>query len=175
MNVEPSNVVALAKKALSASKQAASLAEDLKLDLDDSLSNSLGSANSLLCQLRRKQLRSRRNDVRRKLSQSSDPNDPLQLFLWCPETKQFLTAEEESDLIIQVQQLTPDTGIEAKQLMRQHVRNLLSVMSPKERNIFRLRFGIKEGAAVRVESRALYKLKQCLVKQGLDAYEDLLV
>ncbi|XWS43574.1 hypothetical protein CRYUN_Cryun16bG0116000 [Craigia yunnanensis] len=46
MDVEPINVVALAKKALSASKRAASLAEDLKLDLDDSLSNSLGSANS---------------------------------------------------------------------------------------------------------------------------------
>lgn len=43
MDIEPSNVVALAKKALSASKRAASLAEDLKLDLDDSLSNRLVS------------------------------------------------------------------------------------------------------------------------------------
>lgn len=43
VDVEPSNIVALAKKALSASKQAASLSEDLKLDLDDSLSNRLVS------------------------------------------------------------------------------------------------------------------------------------
>lgn len=41
MNVEPITVVALAKNALSASKQALALAEDLKLDLDDSLSNRL--------------------------------------------------------------------------------------------------------------------------------------
>lgn len=46
MNVEPSNVVSLAKKALLASKQAASLAEDLKLDFDDSLSNWLFSVLS---------------------------------------------------------------------------------------------------------------------------------
>ncbi|GMI83692.1 RNApolymerase sigma-subunit F, SIGMA FACTOR 6 [Hibiscus trionum] len=46
MNVEPSNIIDLVKKAFSASKQAAALAEDLKLDLDDSLSESLGSANS---------------------------------------------------------------------------------------------------------------------------------
>ncbi|KAK8561918.1 hypothetical protein V6N12_048973 [Hibiscus sabdariffa] len=118
MNVEPSNVVAFAKKALSASKQAASLAEDLKLDLDDLLSNNLESANSLLCQLRKKQLRSRRKDVRRKLSQSSDPNDPLQLFLWGPETKQLLTAEEESDLIIQVQVpfINPDFSFQTLEL-----------------------------------------------------------
>ncbi|GMJ02988.1 RNApolymerase sigma-subunit F, SIGMA FACTOR 6 [Hibiscus trionum] len=416
VNVEPSNVVALAKKALSASKQAASLAEDLKLDLDDSLSESLGSSNSstfpveeeavmvrsnkrLERQSKRRRLQpkvsihetysSRRKDVRRKLSESSDPNDPLRLFLWGPETKQLLTAEEESELIIQVQELkrlvkvksklqsqfgrepslvewaeatslscsalqaelrsgkrsreklihanlrmvvhiakqyqgrglslqdllqegsmglmksvekfkpqvgcrfatyaywwirqtitksimqhsrtirlpenvygllskvldakrsyiqegnhhpskeelarrvritvekldrllfstrmplsmqqpvwadqdtifqevTPDIGIEvpdvsvAKQLMRQHVRNLLSVLSPKERKIIRLRFGIEESKqnslseignmfglskerVRQLESRALYKLKQCLVKQGLDAYEDLLV
>lgn len=46
---------------------------------------------------------SRRKDVRRKLSAGSDPNDPLRLFLWGPETKQLLTAEEESVLIVQVQ------------------------------------------------------------------------
>lgn len=43
MNVEPSTILALAKNALSASKQALALAEDLKLDLDDSLSNRLAS------------------------------------------------------------------------------------------------------------------------------------
>ena len=42
-------------------------------------------------------------DVRRKLSASFDPNVPLRLFLWGPETKQLLTAKEESELIIQVQ------------------------------------------------------------------------
>lgn len=46
MTVEPSNIVALAKKALSASKQAASLAEGLELELDDSLSNRLVSVLS---------------------------------------------------------------------------------------------------------------------------------
>ena len=50
MDVEPSKVVALAKKALSASKRAASLAEDLKLDLDDSLYNRLVSILSSLLQ-----------------------------------------------------------------------------------------------------------------------------
>ncbi|XP_022767317.1 RNA polymerase sigma factor sigF, chloroplastic isoform X2 [Durio zibethinus] len=134
MNVEPSNVAALANKDLSASKQAASLAEDLKLDLDDSLSNSLGSTNSstlpveeeavtvrstrrLERQAKRRMVQpkpkvtiretysSRRTDVRRKSSKSFDPNDPLQLFLWGPETKQLLTAEEESELVMQVQDL----------------------------------------------------------------------
>ncbi|TYI87371.1 hypothetical protein E1A91_D04G130600v1 [Gossypium mustelinum] len=416
LTLEPSNVVALAKKALSASKKAASLAEGLELELDDSLSNSLGAVDSstlpveeiavavrstkrLERQSKRRRVQpkvvicetysSRRKDVRRKSSEGSDPNDPLRLFLWGPETKQLLTAEEESVLIIQVQDLkrlvkeksklqsqfgreptlvewaeamglscsalqaelqsgkrsreklihanlrmvvhiakqyqgrglslqdllqegsmglmksvekfkpqvgcrfatyaywwirqtitksimqhsrtirlpenvygllskvldakrscfqegnhypskeelarrvgitvekldklllssrmplsmqqpvwadqdttfqevTPDTGIEipdvsvAKQLMRQHVRNLLSILSPKERKIIRLRFGIEEskqnslseiGKMFRLskervrqlESRALYKLKQCLVKQGLGAYEDLLV
>ncbi|XP_021289358.1 RNA polymerase sigma factor sigF, chloroplastic [Herrania umbratica] len=417
MDVEPSNIVALAKKALSASKQAASLAEDLKLDLDDSLSNSLGSANSstlpveeeevvtvrstrrLERQSKRRRVQpkvtiretysSRRTDVRRKLSKGFDPNDSLRLFLWGPETKQLLTAKEESELSNQVQDLmrlekvksklqsqfgreptlvewaeatglscsalqaelhsgnssrdkliyanlrmvvhiakqyqgrglslqdllqegsmglmksverfkpqvgcrfatyaywwirqtirksimqhsrtirlpesvhtllskvldakksyiregnhcpskeelarhvgitvekldkllfttrmplsmqqsvwadqdttfqevTPDTGIEipdvsvAKQLMRQHVRNLLSVLSPKERRIIRLRFGIEESKenslseignmfglskerVRQLESRALYKLKQCLNKHGLGAYVDLLV
>ncbi|KAK8561919.1 hypothetical protein V6N13_148937 [Hibiscus sabdariffa] len=96
------------------------------------------------------------------------------------------------------QEVTPDTGIKipdvsvAKQLMRQHVRKLLSVLSPNERKILRLRFGIEESKqnslseignmfglskerVRQLESRELYKLKQCLVKQGLDAYEDLLV
>lgn len=32
-----------------------------------------------------------------------DPNDPLRLFLWGPETRQLLTAEEEYDLSVQIQ------------------------------------------------------------------------
>ncbi|XWS59651.1 hypothetical protein CRYUN_Cryun08bG0140400 [Craigia yunnanensis] len=142
MDVEPSNVVALAKKALSASKRAASLAEDLKLDLDDSLSNSLGSANSstfpveeeevvtvrstrhLERQSKRRRVQpkvticetysSRRTDVRRKLGASFDPNDPLRLFLWGPETKQLLTAKEESELILQVQDLMRLVKVKSK-------------------------------------------------------------
>ena len=46
---------------------------------------------------------SRRMDARRKLRENFNPNDPLRLFLWGPETKQLLTAKEESELIIQVQ------------------------------------------------------------------------
>ncbi|KAK2974735.1 hypothetical protein RJ640_007162 [Escallonia rubra] len=95
------------------------------------------------------------------------------------------------------QQVTADTAVEspdvtvAKQLMRQHIRNLLSVLSPRERKIMRLRYGIEGGiqkslseiGAVfglskervrQLESRALYKLKQSLGSQGLDAYADLL-
>ncbi|MBA0800727.1 hypothetical protein Gohar_011145 [Gossypium harknessii] len=395
MNVEPSTILALAKNALSASKQALALAEDLKLDLDDSLSNSLGSANSstlpveeeeapivrstrrLERQSKRRRMpskfmisdtySSRKTYVRKNASGSYDPNDPLRLFLRGPETTQLLTAKEESELIVKVQDLmrleklksklqsqfgreptlvewaeaiglscsalqaelhngnrsreklvyanfrmvvhvakqyqgrgmnlqdllqegsmgliksvekfkpqvgcrfatysywwirqtitksivqhsrtirlphcpskeelatragitvqkldkllfttrtplsmqqpvwtdqdttfqevTLDTGIEipdvsvAKQLMRQHVRNLLRVLSPKERKIIKLRFGIEESKenslseignifglskerVRQLESRALYKLKQCLVKQGLGAYADLLV
>nr|AKC88770.1 sigma factor [Francoa sonchifolia] len=96
------------------------------------------------------------------------------------------------------QEIIADTEIEipdisvGKQMMRQHVRNLLSILSPKERRIIRLRFGIEDGkqkslseiGAVfglskervrQLESRALYRLKQCLSSQGLGAYTDLLV
>lgn len=96
------------------------------------------------------------------------------------------------------QEITADSAIEipdvsvAKQLMRRHVRNLLSILTPKERKIIRLRFGIEDGhektlseignvfgltkeRVRQLESRALIKLKQCLVSQGLDAYVDLIV
>ncbi|KAK7337084.1 hypothetical protein VNO77_17643 [Canavalia gladiata] len=96
------------------------------------------------------------------------------------------------------QEITADSAIEipdvsvAKQLMRRHVCNLLNILSPKEKRIIRLRFGIEDGyektlleiAQVfglsnervrQVESHTLSKLKQCLVSQGLDAYVDLLV
>ncbi|KAK8708852.1 hypothetical protein V6N13_059888 [Hibiscus sabdariffa] len=379
MNVEPSNIVDIAMKALSASKQAAALAEDLKLNLDYSLSNSLGSANSSTLaveedetptvrstrhferQSKRKRRQSkftvsetyssRKTNVRKKSSGSFNPNDPLRLFLKGPETTQLLIAKEESELIIQVQvelrsgnksrekliyanfrlvvhvakqyqgrglnlqdllqegsmgliksvekfksqagcrfatyaywwirqtisksiiqhsrtirlpenvysllgkvvnakrsyiregnrrpskaelasrvgitvekldkllftartplsiqqpvwadqdttlqEVTPDTGIEIpdvsveKKLMRQHVRNLLRILNPRERKIIRLRFGIEESRenslsevgnmfglskerVRQLESKALYKLKQCLIKQGLGAYADLI-
>ncbi|KAK9290197.1 hypothetical protein L1049_008363 [Liquidambar formosana] len=133
-DVKLHDVVALAKKALSASKEAALLAEDSKsfeADLDESVSLGLGptsSANFLFegdktvrsTRLLERQSKrrvpklkvmvpetysSRRANLKRKLSEGFDPNDPLRLFLWGPETKQLLTVKEESELIIQIQDL----------------------------------------------------------------------
>ncbi|EYU34473.1 hypothetical protein ABFS82_10G094400 [Erythranthe guttata] len=96
------------------------------------------------------------------------------------------------------QEITADTAVEApdvgasKQIMRQHTRNLLSVLNPRERKIIRLRFGIEDGEQKslsdigagfglskerirQIESRALYKLKQCLSSHGLSAYAEMLV
>lgn len=97
-----------------------------------------------------------------------------------------------------MQEVTADTSIEipdvsvAKQMMRQHVRGLLRSLNVRERQIIRLRFGIEDGnpkslseigrmyglskeRVRQLESRALYKLKQCLGSQDLEAYADLLV
>lgn len=94
------------------------------------------------------------------------------------------------------QEVTADTAIEPpdlsveKQLMRLHIRNLLSNLNPNERRIIKLRFGIGDGQKKslseigtvlglsnerirQLESRALYKLKQCLNSQGLKAYANL--
>ncbi|KAF5471852.1 hypothetical protein F2P56_008618 [Juglans regia] len=133
MDVEECDIVALAKKALSASQEAALLAEDSKLigsDFDESLSSGFGSRifvnipleeekvvrSTRILERRSKKRRvpksnvhenhsSRNVDVKRKISEGFDPNDPLRLFLWGPETKQLLTFEEESELIAQVQDL----------------------------------------------------------------------
>ncbi|WZY81901.1 hypothetical protein YC2023_028285 [Brassica napus] len=76
--------------------------------------------------------------------------------------------------------------------MRNHVRNLLNVLSPKERRIIKLRFGIGGGKqrplseigeiyglskerVRQLESRALYKLKQNMNSHGISAYADFLV
>ncbi|GAU20311.1 hypothetical protein TSUD_337920 [Trifolium subterraneum] len=76
--------------------------------------------------------------------------------------------------------------------MRSHVCNLLNTLSPKERRVIRLRFGIEDGyekslseigkvlgvckeRVRQLESRGLKKLKQSLVSQQLDAYVDLVV
>ncbi|XP_024986010.1 RNA polymerase sigma factor sigF, chloroplastic isoform X2 [Cynara cardunculus var. scolymus] len=86
---------------------------------------------------------------------------------------------------------SPDTSA-SKQLMRNHISNLLGILSPKERKVIRLRYGI--GGEVRksladigiilgvskerirqLESRSLFKLKQYSESQGLTAYKDLLV
>uniref|UniRef100_A0A5B6YWT1 RNA polymerase sigma factor n=1 Tax=Davidia involucrata TaxID=16924 RepID=A0A5B6YWT1_DAVIN len=134
MDVEPHNVVALAKKALSASKQAAVLTDSqlFGADLDESITPSLSSIDFANFPLeeektvrstrhleRRSRKRkvpkpivmvhetskSRRADLKRKISEAFDPNDPLRLFLWGPETKQLLTVKEESELIVQIQDL----------------------------------------------------------------------
>ncbi|KAK7355557.1 hypothetical protein VNO80_14815 [Phaseolus coccineus] len=96
------------------------------------------------------------------------------------------------------QEITADPTVEAtdlsveKQLMRRHVLNVLTILRPKERKIIRLRYGFEDGEqrslseigdifglskerVRQLEIRALYKLKKCLVKQGLDAYVDLLL
>ncbi|XP_052172540.1 RNA polymerase sigma factor sigF, chloroplastic [Diospyros lotus] len=129
--IEPHNVVALAKKALSASKQAALLAEDSELlaDIDQSLnprSTSFGNfpleektvRSTRMLERRSKKRRvakprvtveetsnSRKANLQRKKSVSFDPNDPLRLFLRGSETRQLLTAKEESELIAQIQDL----------------------------------------------------------------------
>lgn len=96
------------------------------------------------------------------------------------------------------QEITADPTIEApessaaKQLMRQHIRNLLGILNPRERKIIKMRFGIGDGKLKslseigadfgltkervrQLECRALYKLKQCLDSQGLAAYTEMLV
>lgn len=47
--------------------------------------------------------RSRRVNVKRKLSGGFNSSDPLRLFLWGPETRQLLTVKEEFELIVRVQ------------------------------------------------------------------------
>ncbi|KAK7267707.1 hypothetical protein RIF29_20385 [Crotalaria pallida] len=108
--------------------------------------------------------------------------------------QQTLSADQETTF----QEITADTTIEApdmsveKKLMRRHVLNILRTLRPKERKIIRLRFGMVDGEPKplsevaeifglskervrQLETRALYKLKKCLVNEGLDAYVDLLV
>ncbi|KAG7027252.1 hypothetical protein SDJN02_11264, partial [Cucurbita argyrosperma subsp. argyrosperma] len=43
-------------------------------------------------------------DARRTTSENFDPKNLLRLFLWAPETKKLLTVQEESELIVQIQQ-----------------------------------------------------------------------
>lgn len=76
--------------------------------------------------------------------------------------------------------------------MRRHVHNLLSILSPRERQIIQLRYGIHDGERKslldigtvlgvskervrQVESRALSKLKHHLSSEGLEAYRGLLI
>ncbi|KAL9676471.1 hypothetical protein QQ045_004685 [Rhodiola kirilowii] len=109
----------------------------------------------------------------------------MQQTVWADQdtTYQEITADNQVE--------TPDMSV-AKQMMRRHVRGLLSVLSPKERKIIKLRFGIEDGKprtlseignvfglskerVRQLESRAFYKLKRTLDDHGLDAYADLLM
>ncbi|KAK9920942.1 hypothetical protein M0R45_029478 [Rubus argutus] len=124
MDFEPCDVLTLAKKkALSASKEAALLADSSKsmgAGFTESLSRGLGweeetVRSTRLLERRRKRLEKRNllnskilnhetssstsSDVRRKNSEGFNPNDPLRLFLWGPETRQLLTLKEETELI----------------------------------------------------------------------------
>ncbi|XP_050380683.1 RNA polymerase sigma factor sigF, chloroplastic isoform X2 [Argentina anserina] len=127
MDVEPCDALTLAKKALSASIEAASIAETCKpigAGLNESISLGLGWQEETvratrLLERRRKRLKkrnllnskdpvhetssSRSSDVRRKYSEGLNSNDPLRLFLWGPETRQLLTLKEETELIAKVQ------------------------------------------------------------------------
>lgn len=46
---------------------------------------------------------SKRLDTKKRLNEGFDPNDPLRMFLWGPETKLLLTFKEESELILKIQ------------------------------------------------------------------------
>ncbi|CAK8543875.1 unnamed protein product [Lathyrus sativus] len=124
--------------------------------------------------------------------------DKLEMLLLATRTPLSMERAVWSDQNTSVQETTADSAIEipnecvAKQLMRSHVRNLLSTLSPRERKVIRLRFGIEDGYPkslsetghllgvcrdnVRhIERKGLNKLKECLVDQQFDAYADLIV
>lgn len=171
MGVEPCDVVTLAKIALSASKHAVSLAEDHKsfeADLDESLAPSLGSTTPVeqerivrstrLLERRSKKRRvpkqkvlvqetnsSKRSDLQRCKSKASDPDDPLRLFSWVPETKQLLTAKEESELIVHIQEL----------IRLEEVKGRLHVQFGREPTL------VEWAEAVALSSRALKSQLHC--------------
>ncbi|GER45477.1 RNA polymerase sigma factor rpoD [Striga asiatica] len=80
----------------------------------------------------------------------------------------------------------------AKQMMRQHVRSLLSVLSSRERKIIEMRFGMEDGIQYnlaeigddfgvsrerirQLEKRAMLKLKERFNSEELQAYAGILV
>ncbi|XP_056171517.1 RNA polymerase sigma factor sigF, chloroplastic-like [Syzygium oleosum] len=73
-----------------------------------------------------------------KLASTTTPPLSLQQPLWADQDTTF-------------QEIIADTGVEipdlsvSKQLMRRDVRNLLSTLSPRERQIMKLRYGIDGG------------------------------
>lgn len=96
-----------------------------------------------------------------------------------------------------LQEITADPAIENpevttdKHFMKQHLRYLLSTLTPREQTIIRLRFGLDgsdmqllSGIGVgfgickervrQLESKALSKLRQRISSQDRDAYANLL-
>ncbi|KAJ6381748.1 hypothetical protein OIU77_030424 [Salix suchowensis] len=123
--------------------------------------------------------------------------DKLEKLLCFTRTPLSMQQTVWSDQTTTFQEITADTEIEipdvsaSKQLMRKHILGLLNILSLKERQIIRLRFGIEDGKQKslseigsvfglskervrQLESRALYKLKQCVGSHGLDAYAEIL-
>lgn len=100
-------------------------------------------------------------------------------------------------LAMLLQEITADPSIEnpevsmGKHFMKQHLRYLLSTLTPREQTIIRMRFGL-EGSSIQLlsdigvgfgickervrqlESKALSKLKRRLSSQDRDAYANLL-
>ncbi|XP_020592218.1 RNA polymerase sigma factor sigF, chloroplastic isoform X2 [Phalaenopsis equestris] len=103
-----------------------------------------------------------------------------------------------TDQEITLQEITADPEIETpkiiveKQMMRQHVQSLLGVLSPRERKLIRLRFGIQysepkslqqigdmfgisKERVRQLECQALNKMRACCTSLGFRAYAELLM
>nr|CAD1843844.1 unnamed protein product [Ananas comosus var. bracteatus] len=110
---------------------------------------------------------------------------PIRKRVWTDQdvTLQEITADPEVEI--------PDLNI-SKAMMREHVRDFLGILNPRERKIIQYRFGIHDGERKslteigrmyglskervrQLESRALDKLKESLPSQGLEAYLHLLI
>ncbi|CAI0471426.1 unnamed protein product [Linum tenue] len=136
-----------------------------------------------------------KEDIARKAGITVEKLEKLQFAARIPISMQQTVWTDQDTTF---QEITADQGVMtpevevAKQLMRRHIRGLLTILSPRERQIIKLRFGIDDGKRVslleignmyglckervrQLESRSLNKLRQCLGSHGLDAYTDLLV
>lgn len=126
MVVKSCDVISLAKEALSASKLAVSLSENCDIggaDFDGPLSSRSKDISTTqpkrvmstrILERRAKKRRSTKPKLINKIGSSEkaesrrsneglDPNDPLRMFLWGPETRQLLTIQEENELIREIQ------------------------------------------------------------------------
>ncbi|XP_038979558.1 RNA polymerase sigma factor sigF, chloroplastic isoform X2 [Phoenix dactylifera] len=131
--VRPADVLALAKRAMRASRKAASLMEESNIlaaefdeshflggsTMDISIKEEVVVRSKRLLERRSKKRKVGKNSknvacevsksmttgMNKKIDKGLDPNDPLRLFLWGPETKQLLTVKEEKDLFVQIQDL----------------------------------------------------------------------